>query len=175
MPPDVKLNLKPLRRLKDGVSNGLRNPSEQNPVRDAIKQWAARYRSFVQLRFDKFSKGSGNWKPLALSTIRRRRKGKGKGRRASILRDTNTLFTVLNPTFTNRPGQLQKNIPFGVTVGYGGPGRYPGGKATVVDIASFHQKGSRFLPKREIIVQPDGKTLRAMADDMITAFRKLTR
>ncbi len=153
----------------------LRTTTASGPVRDALKKWAARYRSFAQLRFDRFSKGGGNWKPLAPSTLRRRRKGKRKNvRKATILRDTGTLFAALDPTFTSRPGQLETNIPFGVTVGYGGPGRHPKGRATIADIASFHQEGGPHLPKRELIVGPDSKTLTAMADDMITAFRKLT-
>lgn len=175
MPSDVKINLKPLMRLSNGVAEGLRNPTSAGFVRDAIKQWAARYRSFVQLRFARFSKGGGNWKPLASSTIKARRKGKRKGaRRAAILRDTSTLFAALDPTFTKRPGQLEKNIPFGVRVGYGGPARHPKGKATIADIASFHQTGGPHLPQREIIVQPDTRTLNAMAEDMARAFRKFT-
>lgn len=96
-------------------------------------------------------------------------------RAASILRDTGILFAALDPTFTSRPGQLEKGIPFGVTVGYGGPGRHPKGRATIADIASFHQEGGPHLPKRELIVVPDGKTLDAMANDMVVAFRKYTR
>ena len=48
------------------------------PVHDALKKWAWRYRSFVQLRFDSYSKGGGNWKPLARTTVAMRRK-KGGG------------------------------------------------------------------------------------------------
>lgn len=176
MSQDVRVNLKPLKNLTTGVTEGLRNPQSASHIRDVLKKWAVRYRSFAQLRFDRFSKGRGDWQPLAPSTLRRRRKGKRKGvRKAAILRNTGTLFAVLDPTFTNQPGQLEKNIPFGVTVGYGGPGRYPKGRATIADIASFHQEGGPHLPKRELIVTPDSRTLNAMAGDMTAAFRKYTK
>lgn len=167
--------MKPLEKLTKGVVEGLTTTTASGPIRDVLKKWAARYRSFAQLRFDRFSKGGGNWKPLAPSTLRRRRKGKRKNvRKATILRDTGTLFAALDPTFTSRPGQLEKNIPFGITVGYGGPHRHPKGRVTIADIASFHQEGGPRLPKRELIVKPDGKTLAAMANDMVMAFRKFT-
>jgi hypothetical protein len=91
----------------------------------------------------------------------------------SILRDTGVLLAALSPTFDGKPGQLEDHIPFGVRVGYGGPGAHGKGRATVADIASFHQMGSGHLPKRTVIVPPAAPTLQLMRSDMDTAVARM--
>lgn len=141
--------------------------------RKVFRQWAARYRSFVQLRFDKYSKGGGSWPPLKPATIARRRKPargtkKGAARVVSILRDTGLLFNALSPRLASAPGALQEDLSDGILVGYGGAHRHStGGKATIADIASFHQKGGGRLPARPIIVSPDERTVELMHDDLM--------
>lgn len=86
------------------------------------------------------------------------------------------MFAVVQPTFSGKPGQLEEHVSFGVKVGFGGPGRYVGGgKATIADIASFHQKGGPSLPKREIVVAPDSTTISAMSGDMDRAIIKMQK
>lgn len=180
----VKIDLKGLEQYQALLNADLRH-SGNGPVRDAMHQWAARYRAFLQERFDKASKGGGDWKPLAESTQRRRRKArKGHASRKSggsaarvfaILRDTGTLFAALTPAFASKPGQLQEDIPFGVRVGYGGPAGHPGSAATIADIAHFHQIGAGHLPVREIIIPPDDQVKAAMAADMQAALIKLAK
>lgn len=153
----IKVNLSPLLAFKSAV--------ESMPLWHRIsKIWAARYRGFIQERFDTYSKGGGDWAPLAPSTIKARRKGRGKGSPA-ILKNTGILFAAINPTFSGQPGALQEDIPFGVRVGYGGEARYPGASPAIADIAAFHQAGGRHLPKREIIVDPPITVTEAMAQD----------
>lgn len=161
----VKLNLGPLLKLKKGLPDRV------------FKQWAARYRGFVRNRFTTFARGGGNWPALAPSTIKRRRQGTKKGKRkskrnkrgtgriASILWDTGTLLGALAIRFRNAPGQLQRKIRNGIRVGFGGPARHPKGKATIADIARFHNDGLG-VPQRKIIVQPDAATKRGMASDV---------
>lgn len=165
----VTIDLKPLKRFQRQLKNDLRG-SGQGPVRAAMKQWGARYRAFVQRRFKRNSRGGGGWPPLAASTIRRRR---GKRSKVAILIDTGTLFRALDPVFNRKPGQIQEDIPFGVRVGYGGPGQHPSGKLTVADIAEFHQKGGGHLPQRKIIVPPDANTTAAMRRDMERALKRM--
>jgi len=180
MPKFVTVDLRPLRRFADAIEKQLRTASS-GPVQNAIKQWAYRYRSFAKARFAKFSRGGGNWKALEESTKRRRRKArKGhKGPRGfSILWDTGTLIGALEPQM-KMPGQLTENIPFGVRVGYGGPHRHPGGRATIADIATFHQggipvgKGRSGRRKREIIVEPDAQAVEDMTEYMLRALDRL--
>ncbi len=140
------------------------------PIRDAFKQWGWRYRGFVQERFDRFSKGGGDWPGLAASTKAGRR-----GKKYTILRNLGLLFNALDPTFRHAPGAVEKHVPFGVVVGYGGPHRHPGGAATIADIANFHQTGRPNLPQRKIIVRPSPQTMAGMAEDMVRAERKLIR
>ncbi len=170
----VRINLKPLEKFADKVSRDLRGRA-MGPIRDAIKQWGARYRSFALLRFVSFSRGGGDWKSLSPTTIARRRSGSGVGQVAAILVDTGTLRSALDVQFNNKPGALEETIPFGVRVGYGGPSAHPGGGATVADIAKFHQEGTSRVPKREIIVEPDAKTVAAMAEDMRRAINKMLK
>lgn len=166
------------------------------PVNDAMKLWAVRYRSYTQLRFDSFSRGGGDWRPLALSTVKARRKGKyqnktrsslanknGKsvsaGGAVTILRDTGLLFAALSPVFSGTPGALEERIPFGIRIGYGGPQRHAskdgkGKQATIADIASFHQNGAiPRMPARQIIVKPDAQLLSIMSQDMEKALNGL--
>jgi hypothetical protein len=172
----VKVNLDPLKRFAAAVQADLR-ASGNGPIRDALRQWGARYRSFLHERFDKFSKGGG-WPPLAESTKRRRRgprKGHKGPRSFSILRDTGTLFNALTPEFTRKPGQLQEDIPFGVRVGYGGPSKHPKAKASIADVAHFHQIGAGHLPARKIIVEPNDATIKRMESDMERAIQKMAK
>jgi hypothetical protein len=99
------------------------------------------------------------------------------GMGVSILRDTGVLFAALNPTFIDAPGQFQMDVDGGVMVGIGGPGAHPDGKATIADIAGFHQAGGGHLPQRTIIVQPDpgSQVVAAMRGDLQRALSKLAK
>lgn len=101
------------------------------------------------------------------------------GAKAAILIDTGTLFASFSPTFSGAPGQLEKKIPFGVEVGYGGRQLHPsGGKhaLTVEQIAEFHQLGNPpKLPQRKLIVPPDDATLKGMTEDLERAINKMGR
>ncbi len=149
----VKVDLAPLKRFQSAVSRALRTGGS-GPIRDALKQWAARYRGYAQEQFTKNSRGG--WRGLAESTKKRRRgarRGATGARSFAILRDTNTLFSVLDLRFTGKPGAIQQDIPFGIKVGFGGPARYKKGKsrATIADIAEFHHTGAGNLPERKIM------------------------
>ncbi len=172
----VKVDLKPLDRFALDIRKGLTMGSGR--ILKALKQWAERYRSFAQERFHKYSKGGGDWPDLAPSTKRRRRgsrRGHEGARVFAILRDTNTLFAALDPVFVGEPGALEEKISYGIRVGYGGPMRHPKGKATIFDIARFHQEGSGTVPQREIIVDPNQSTIKAMAEDMLRAVEELRK
>lgn len=161
----VVIDLRGLTKFQRAVEAEFHNRSD-GPIRDAMKQWGARYRSFAQRRFVKFSRGGGDWPPLKRA---RRRGAKGA---AAILRDTGLMFAALGPSL-GVPGQLHENIRFGIATGYGGPGKYPSGQASIADIAGFHQAGKGSLPVRKTIVKPDARTTRLMASDMERAMLKM--
>lgn len=169
------------------------------PIRDAIRSWGKRYRSFAQERFDVYSKGGGDWPPLAPSTIARRRTGKKRSKKSkklerayrragladianqlssayskkvSILRNTGTLFAALSPTFQGAPGAVEREGLYEIEVGFDGPAKHPTGKATIADIASFHQNGGPRLPKRQILVDPPQYLTDEMSADLASGITK---
>lgn len=150
------------------------------PIHDCFELWAVRYRSYLQQRFDTYSRGGGNWKPLDAKTLKARRNPKRNiPLKTAILRDTGTLFTALTPVFIGSPGALQQFVPYGIKVGYGGNQRYIDDKnhpqkATIADIAAFHNNGAMpHLPQRQIIVDPPLSLLNTMADDMSKALKNV--
>jgi len=200
MSSTVVINLKPLEEFARVIERDLRGGGN-GPIRRAIKQWGKRYRGAMRERFDKFSKRGVDWPKLAKSTIKRRR-----GNKYSILRDTGILMAALSPTFSGRPGQFEQDIPFGIRVGYGGPARHPissnvktkkgnaharlkagkgsffvagprMSKATIADIAGFHNVGVRYpngkVVKRQILIEPDEATRAGMVEDMMGALEAL--
>lgn len=201
----VKVQFSGLVKFADMVETGLNGTGDQNPVRVAFRQWAVRYRVFIQRRFDQYSRGGGDWAPLKEATVRARKKGKAgqaakyrklknvkatsrapsksKGKKTSpeakarrvgalILRNTGLLFAALNPTL-NLTGGVEDQVPLGIVVGYGGPARHGDGRATIADIASYHNNGGPKLPQRIIIVEPDAETNKKMAGDMERALQKV--
>lgn len=205
------------------------------PLRDATHQWSARYQAAMRERFATFSRGGGDWPPLAESTIRGRRSGTrtrfrkglkslrsaaerlrkaraaGRGRHSfkthdriakatanyarankrfrvaqrkwkgtlttgkgiSILWDTGVLFGALSAEPTGTGGWIERELPQGIEVGFGGPTQHGDGKATIADIALFHQEGGPNLPQRKIIVEPPERVVKAMVKDLSRAIQRV--
>lgn len=203
----VRVDVSGLERFRGQVTAG------GGPIQKALRQWAERFRGFIQERFVTMSRGG--WTPLKPQTIAQRRAAGGgtRGKKlaklkqqhakaaakhgvqsvaatkiqtkldafvagnanVAILRDTGTLFNALSPAFHGAPGAIEQEIPGGIRVGYGGPHRYSGkgSKASIADIASFHQEGAGHLPIRQIIVAPPQAVVDAMASDMDRALKQL--
>ena len=188
MDDGVEVNLVPLAEYERAIRQAA-GTSAAGHMRTALRQWGLRYRSEMQERFDRFSKGGGDWPPLAASTIRRRRKGKGRTVKigstirtvargtVSILRDTGTLFMALQPQFSGRPGQLQEDIPYGERVGFGGPAQHPKGALTVGALAAIHHAGGKRgrPPQRTLLVDPSLRTVALMAQDVERALQRIAR
>lgn len=145
-----------------------------------MTQWMRIFTSFIQRRFNTFSRGGGDWPALALSTVAQRRKGKGRADRSSLARDTKDrgklvpaggTYTILRDSsllFKNLVlGELTPIVKgqnvFRASASFGGPTRYPKGDVTVTDVMTFHQRGGTHLPQRKIIVDPDDRTLELAA------------
>lgn len=184
---NVIVNLGPLKRFVETIRQGFE--TAQGPVAEAFESWGTIYRAAMKKRFLRLSRGNGGgeWPPLAESTIRQRRHGKrgrykrGRGamRRAkrsgggqvSILWDTGTLVSTLDPVFHGR-GQIQKVIRGGLKVGIGGPEVHPSGRLTIGKIAQYHQQGLGRLPQRKILVPPDRQTTDRFAKLLDLAIRR---
>jgi hypothetical protein len=145
------------------------------PINDLLLAWWKRYRVFTLRRFNTFSRGGGTWKPLALSTIKARRKGKrttgqtkarAKGRtvmvagKHSILADTGQLRASLN----SENLLLNRRVGNAVDFGFGAaPHRASG--LTMGALATVHHFGTSFLLLSPILVKPDGQTIQQMTND----------
>lgn len=71
----IKLTVEALDRLLASTDASVGFAVGAAPIRKAYNQWAARYSTFTRRRFNTYSRGGGDWKPLALSTILARRTG----------------------------------------------------------------------------------------------------
>lgn len=156
----LTLNIEPLRQFKAEVARGIRSGSGE--IGKVYRKWAVRYRGYIQERFDRFSKGGGDWAPL-------------KSRDGSILRDTNTLFAALNPVFTGNAGALERIVAGGILVGFGGSATHANGDATVAQIAAWHNEGAGFNPQRTIIVDADRALIRDFTKDMETGLERIRK
>ena len=188
---NVRVRIQPLKRFSAAVRRGLRTP--EGPCRDAFTQWQALYVGYLRQRFVRLSRGGGGgeWPGLKQSTINQRRHGhrggykRGTRARAraaasgggqvAILRDTGILFATLEPMLGAVPGKVARHIPYGIQAGIGGPARHPGGRATIADIAFFHQTGAGNLPERKIIVDPPRAVIARMERVLDAAIKRLSQ
>ena len=106
------------------------------------------YLSFIRTRYNKFSRGGGNWKPLKAATIKAKKS-------TTILKDNGILFNALTP---NANGNLLE-VRGGkrVRVGFSNATYAGGGGVTYQQLAAFHDEGAGNLPQRKIFVEPDDK------------------
>lgn len=155
------------------------------PLRPVFKKWGVRYLGWTRRMFLEKSRGGSadgvTWPPLKQISYRRatgsrlrgvsgkaasRLKAKRERGRVAILRDTGTLLKALTP---GDPGNKFDFVRHGVSVGFGGPTKHPsGGKATIRDIAVFHDQGEGKLPRRQILHKPDA----AMVQFMLRTLRE---
>jgi len=221
-----RIDIRGLNKFVKGIKAGSQSTGS-GPVNNMLKAWGARYLTFIRRRFAKFSRGGGDWKPLAESTKKARRGSKrrktrssraktktttrGSGKKFAILRDTGILLKALS---IGAPGNLFKRVKGGIQVGFGGSAKHKGkikklsrqakrksirksakgsksraglakslrssrakqgAMAKIADIAAYHNTGGGNLPKREILVQPDARTIRAMKAAAVKYVGKLGR
>jgi len=151
--PSVRINLQGLSKFRQRINAG------GAPVDKLLKIWQARYKQYILQRFDKYSKGGGDWPALSPFTVARKSK---KGGNTAILVDTGQMRLMLDPEIAGDSGT--KYGKWFVSVGFGGAGGSHG-NVTLADIASFHQAGGPNLPQRKILVPPDVNVLKLMALD----------
>lgn len=148
-----------LQGLKD-LRDGRRQSSELRVAADLIRK---DIEGFLIKRFNIFSKGGGEWPPLAESTVRR--KGHSK-----ILIETGDLLkgvkqglyqriTWSGPwlTITLRMRARRKHKPSGLPI---------------QELIEIHQRGLGRVPKRKVLVGPDSVTRAKVERRLKTAMRK---
>ena len=145
----TKLDFKPLKKAAriHGTVDGKR----------MFRQLGVAYRSFLQRRFARYSRGSGNWPKLQPATEER----KGS---TTILRHTDVMFQALRPS---NPGAGGVEIVRGsiITLGFGGSEAHPEAEGlTIARLAEIHNFGEGNMPERKIVVPPDGPALANLKD-----------
>lgn len=182
----VRVNTKPLERVRAQIRAELRAGGPPGPVRTMLRQWGKRYLSAMKKRALKNSRGGGEWPPLAASTVHTRRKGgkkrggvnavkvKGTGGNVAILHDTGFLIGAMQK---GNPHNLFKDISRGVRVGFG-PTKHPVYKTvTIAQMARWHHDGAGKLPARKLLHDPkdDPALVRGMISDAERAIQRMFR
>ena len=171
MASGVKFKFEGLRHIRKRLKD------TSGPVDQMFKDWGEKYLGFVKRRFNKFSKGGGDWRKLDPATVRARRKGgkrkSGKRKRAkketsrvAILADTGILKGGLT---VGKAGNLFKRTRKGIRVGFGGLNIHPETKGlTIKALAVIHDQGlpKKGIPQRQILVKPDERLKRRMKSDL---------
>lgn len=166
MPVDViktsfRLDLGDLKKLVSDVD------AARGVIEGAWWEIAEIYRAFILRRYKSFSKGGGNWPPLAEATV----KAKGS---SAILIDTGVMVGALKIKYDDAPGALQRLFSNrkGIRVGFSRDPHPSAGGLTVADLASIHHLGQGRVPKRTILIQPDDKTIGQMVKAIEKAIDK---
>lgn len=149
----VELPLVNLKRFQRELSS---RSSKMRRIRDT---WTRMYAAEMRRRYKIYSRGGGNWRRLAPSTLAARR-NRNK-RSAAILIDTGLMFSAFSPSFVSfRAGD---SGPMSVVISFGGKKRYRSGDA-VTTIMSYHNRGGGSLPKRQLLIQPPPHLRKQMAE-----------
>jgi hypothetical protein len=198
------IDLRGLEKFKTLVHTSTSGPTS-DLVKDVFLKWAARYRSFIQQRFNQFSRGGGDWSPLAEGTIKARarrpisrlyqslangdineeqfskriRGARKKAEKSLANYEANpTDIAILRDTNTLFNALDPGSLQEWVP--YGIRVGYGGTESypngtSIADIAEFHQLGNSKLPKREILVEPPEDILQDMRDDVVFALHEIIK
>lgn len=153
-------------QLKSKVTGDLGRILELEKVSDPnskeLMSWkkssAMKYRSFLYKRFDRFSRGGGNWRKT--KAMKRSKKKK------FILRISHTLFKALSAVFRKLPGQFEEFKEGKVLTGIGGPGKHPNANMKVGRLAAIHHHGEGYQTQRKIVVRPDSELKKVLVQDL---------
>lgn len=129
------------------------------PFKELFESWGDAYAQFIQKRFDRLSRGGGEWPPLKPATIRAKRRAGFGGTARLILVMTRFLRRHLDPWLSRTSFKVTPN---GVNVAFGKSARHPRAHVPVSTLALWHHEGAGRLPVRKIIVNADMATINKM-------------
>lgn len=143
------------------IRSQLRRP--QGPLQKALRSWSTAYSAFIVNRFNTFSRGGGNWRPLAEGTIRSKRS-------SAILVDRGQLKTGLRTIVGINRIETMSSTRVVMTFVKGK--RHRSG-LDLAKLATIHHMGLGAVPKRPILATPDAATKTRMSAAIATAVRKI--
>lgn len=189
---DVRINIDPLRRFSAGLNNQI--AGAPGPVSEMFERIGIRLLAFFGKRYDRLSRGGGEWAPLAPSTIAGRRKGprvQGARRsraavealrrrgvrtagRAAILKDRGQLRQAMN---VGAAGNTLRRVRGGIVVGIGGEQIHDVESGlSFRRLAQIHHNGEGNVPKRTLVTNRlDLPTRRGIQQDVRRAMTALGR
>ncbi len=132
-------------------------------TRKALKKWEHMYGVFLRKRFRRYSQGKEDWPKLKPATIKAKMRKYTPYRSRLILRATDKMIRSIQPRLKSRTSTDRGFVAKVQAVD--GRKRYPKGPK-VIQVVGWHDQGVGTLPKREIVVPPDNKTLEKMAEVM---------
>jgi hypothetical protein len=165
----LKIDLKPLERYVNVLTK-----TGQSGFNEVMIKWIVRYKKFALARYNRNSRGGGDWPPLSPKTKKRIKK-----RSRAILKDSNTLVSTLDPIPTldkyPKPGIVTINHYRGITIGFGGGGAHPLSRLSIGRLATVHHLGLGRVPVRTILVDPTQEIKNRMANDVRDVANKTKR
>lgn len=115
---------------------------------EVLEPVVSEYRAFVLKRFDKFSRGGGNWPPNSPQT--QKRKGS-----TAILVDTRAMRLGLAADGIGMTDLKTLSGRVRMTFSFTSPEAHPKSKKlTISDLASIHHAGQGRVPARPILARP---------------------
>lgn len=153
-------------------------------LRSVYKQWGVRYLAWIKRGFVVKSRGGTfkgvKWAKLKPATIKARasRRKTARARTAAVGKHSiliDRLASIRKALTPGAPGSLWRWLHNGVRVGFGGPAKHPDGKATIRDIAVFHDQGEGRLPRRQILHKPDRAFRKMMLETLGKGIDRLGR
>jgi hypothetical protein len=161
----ITWNLKGLKKL-----NRLFSQSGSASKSQLLNQIGRVYMAFISRRYHKYSRGGGDWAPLAPATIRQRRSGSQRQLGVNRLRTGGNVAILVNDALlisalgsAGRPGRggVLRVRGTKLRVGFSDTAKHAGAGITFAALADIHQRGNprRNLPARPILVEPDQVTI----------------
>lgn len=132
--------------------------SPRGPVRRALQSWELAYRAFVLKRFDRFSRGGGDWRDIKEET-------KARKRSSAILVDRRYLRLGLQSGI-GRISEIQRTGSVTLNMGFTRSSKHKTSGLTIAALATIHDRGLGVVPRRRILVPPDAQTRQRMAESL---------
>lgn len=137
--------------------------SDPEIVNTILLEWGQLYRAEMLERFEKLTRGGGEWPYLKFVRPKNRQAGTVDPRQQNILWDEGFLVGSLQPEIqmAESKGGWQEIRDNTITIGFAKIVKHKRGHLTVQDIADRHQAGNG-VPQRRILVPPSDELIEKM-------------
>ena len=158
-------------QLSPDLIRMLENCSDPKILASILQEWAQLYRAEMLERFERLTRGGGEWPYLKHVRPRNRKNGTTDPRQQDILWDEGFLVGSLQPEFQRAEmnGGRQQIDGSEITIGFAKAVKHRHSQLTVQDIADKHQSGDG-VPIRQILVPPSDELKETMIQWAMDSF-----